>query len=103
MRSIVPVISLAVLLAAVLLEFLFPQYSNLIFLVLLVWVIVSFVYFLRPSAMRGPRPTLSSSAPLSTPNLSGLSPDIGFCIYCAAPIEPGTTTCPSCGRSLPLA
>ena len=103
MRSVVPVVSLGVLLAAVLLQYLFPQYSTIIFFVLLIWVIASFVYFLRPSAMGGARPTLSSSAPLSTPNLSGLTPDIGFCIYCATPLEPGASTCPSCGRSLPLA
>lgn len=103
MRSVVPFVSLGVLLAAVLLQFLFPQFSTIIFFVLLAWVIASLVFFLRPSAMRGPRPTLSATSPMAPPNLSGLTPDLGFCIYCATPIEPGTTTCPSCGRALPLA
>ncbi|MCI4335781.1 MAG: hypothetical protein L3K17_01090 [Thermoplasmata archaeon] len=102
MRSVVPFVSLGVLLAAVVLEFLFPQYSTIIFFVLLAWVIISFTYFLSPAARRRPSPAGMGTSSRGPPNLTGLSPDIGFCIYCAAPLEPGTTTCPSCGRSLPL-
>ncbi|MGP8076140.1 MAG: hypothetical protein ACLP8Y_05340 [Thermoplasmata archaeon] len=94
----------------------YQQYSNDAFYVLIAWMVTGFVllYVIRPRAAPlagggpgGPltngSPFPSSSSPASPP-LSGSEPaggGLGFCIYCAAPIAPGSRACPVCGHALP--
>jgi predicted amidophosphoribosyltransferase len=42
-----------------------------------------------------------ASAPLPSGSSSSSSSAVGFCIYCANPVPPGTRACPSCGHTLP--
>jgi len=90
----------------------YPQYANDAFYVLVVWMIVGFVLLyasrprfsptgMDPGASTTPFPSttpLPSASAASAPPVGG---GIGFCIYCANPIPPGTRACPSCGHALP--
>jgi len=94
----------------------YPQYSNDAFYVLIVWMVTGFVllYAIRPryaplpggvsgGAAGGGSP-FPSTYPAANAPLPGSEPaggGLGFCIYCAAPIAPGTRACPSCGHALP--
>ena len=111
-RIVLSLAGLVVIVIAFFLIFEYPQYANEAFYLLLTWMVVNFVllYTLRP---RGPpAPTnrapegspFPSQAPPNAPLPSGgstPSSPIGFCIYCAAPIAPGTRACPACGHILP--
>jgi len=109
-RVLISIANLVAIAIAFVILFEFPQYSNDAFYVLIAWMVTGFVllYAMRP---RGPSvpgdtsgastPFPSSSPPPSLP-LSGSEPaGIGFCIYCATPIAPGTQACPACGHALP--
>lgn len=111
-RVLISIANLVAIVAAFLVLFYFPQYSNDAFYVLIVWMVTGFVllYAVRPRAAGvpgggsgGPSPFPSSASATSPPLPSGSeSPgSIGFCIYCAAPIAPGARTCPACGHALP--
>lgn len=103
---------LGVIVIAFLLLFEYPQYQDEAFLLLLAWMVINFtlLYALRPRGPPAPanRPLedtpfpsqTPANAPLATGNPTPSSP-IGFCIYCAAPIAPGTRACPACGHALP--
>jgi hypothetical protein len=85
----------------------YPQYAGIAFYILLGWMFASLALIYSPWANR----RIGSGANAGI----GVSPDvplapsaghehassIGFCMYCAAPVEPGTARCPACGRSLP--
>lgn len=92
----------------------YPQYATEAFYLLIGWMILNFalLYTLRPrvpsaptdaSTEASPFPSAPGSAPL--PSTSGSSPSpsggIGFCIFCATPVPPGTRVCPACGHALP--
>jgi hypothetical protein len=91
----------------------YSQYANDAFYVLIIWMVTGFVllYAIRPRAaplaggtsfdatpFPSSAPAPAPSAPLSS---SEPSAGLGFCIYCAAPIAPGTRACPACGHALP--
>ena len=111
-RVVLSLVGLGVIVLAFYLIFEFPQYADYAFYLLLSWMVVNFalLYALRP---RGP-PTASNSSPGASPFPSQLpsgpalpsggstpSSSIGFCIYCATPVAPGTRACPACGHVLP--
>ena len=110
-RVVLSLVGLAVIVVAFYLIFEYPQYANYAFYLLITWMVLNFVllYAIRP---RGPplpsngsleaSPFPSQTPAASTPsNGSGSWSSIGFCIYCAAPIAPGTRACPACGHLLP--
>ena len=115
-RNVAMIASLALLIVGIALQFIYPALATYIFWLFLAWIVLSFFIFRLPvmsrSIGRGPTPsppgTLSarsaSTAPVPLPSStfpsSSAAPPIGFCIYCAAPIEPGTPVCPTCGHSL---
>jgi len=89
--------------------FAYPSDAYVAFYILIAWMVANFValYSLRA---RGPsipsnHPTDSSPFPSAVseplPSDSAPSSSIGFCIYCATPVPPGTRACPSCGHTLP--
>jgi len=99
-RSLVSYLSLAILGAAIALQFLVPALAGYVFLFLLAWLVLSVVVFLRPGAMGAPGRPTPAAVVGPAPNLpTGL----GFCLYCAAPLAPGATECPVCGHALPPA
>lgn len=86
-----------------------PAYANDVFYVLIAWMITGFflLYAFRPRGPPSPATAGTSPFPSTGPSPAPLpsSPEpaggIGFCIYCAAPIAPGSRACPSCGHALP--
>ncbi len=69
---------------------------------LLVWFVVGFYVYRLPAMNRpvfGTAPA-AASAPLPFGEPTPSSSTLGFCAYCAAPLEPGTVMCPACGRSV---
>jgi len=92
--------------AAVVILLLYPQWAGDAFYLLLGWMFVSLALIYSPWASRsvgtaGAGPTLSADAPLSASSGHVHASSLGFCMYCAAPLEPGTARCPACGRALP--
>jgi len=106
-RTVLTLVNLSAFVAAILVLELFPQYAALAFYGLVAWMVVSLVLLYRPGAPRtiggapSGGPTLSSDVPLASSATPQHASALGFCIYCAAPIEPGTSRCPSCGHVLP--
>ena len=110
-RVWISIANLVAIAIAFIILFEYPQYSNDAFYLLVIWMIVGFVllYAMRPrlaplpanpSTEQSPFPSSSpSNAPLPSSAPSGGS--VGFCIYCATPVPPGTRACPACGHALP--
>lgn len=110
-RVLVSIANLGAIVVAFVILFAFPQYSNDAFYALIAWMVVGFVllYAIRPrtpslpadpSLGSSPFPSNASSTPLASSG-SEMSGGIGFCIYCATPVPPGTRACPACGHALP--
>jgi hypothetical protein len=106
-RTALTLVNLSAFVAAILVLELLPQYAAIAFYGLVAWMLVSLVLLYRPGAARtlGPPsaggPTVSADAPLASTSAPQHASALGFCIYCAAPVEPGTARCPSCGHVLP--
>ena len=110
-RTALSLIGLVVIAASFVVLFEYSQYSNEAFYVLLAWIFLNFalLYAWRPRAHPAaagassdvsPFPS-APGAPLPTTGSSSSSSSIGFCIFCAAPVPPGTRSCPACGHALP--
>jgi hypothetical protein len=104
-RTLLTCINLTTIAVAILVLYEFPQYAGVAFYVVLGWMIGSLVLLYGPWANRqvGRRTPPPSSFPSSgTPaRARPLPSDLGFCIYCAAPLAPGSSTCAACGHSAP--
>ena len=106
-RTVLTLVNLSAFIAAILVLELLPQYAAIAFYGLVGWMIVSLVLLYRPGAPRtigspsASGPTVSADAPLVSTSAPQHASSLGFCIYCAAPVEPGTSRCPSCGHVLP--
>jgi len=111
-RVVLSLVGLGVIVTAFYLIFEYPEYANYAFYLLISWMVLNFVllYAIRPrgplapseaSPDPSPFPSQTSSAPTSPSNASGSGSSLGFCIYCATPVPPGTRACPSCGHVLP--
>jgi hypothetical protein len=110
-RVWISIANLVAIAIAFVILFEYPQYANDAFYLLVIWMVVGFVllYAMRPrlspvpannAAAPSPFPSHSpSSAPLPSGSPTGAS--VGFCIYCATAIPPGTRACPACGHALP--
>jgi len=110
-RVVISIVNLVAIVAAFVVLFEYPQYESEALYVLIAWMVGGFLllYVFRP------RPSALADAPLAsgTPfpstvpiaaapsTASESTGGIGFCIYCAAPIAPGTRACPACGHALP--
>jgi len=89
----------------------YPGYATYAFYLLILWMVTNFVllYAIRPRGAPLPSNTAAatspfpSTAPATLPAATGSEPagGLGFCIYCATPIPPGTRACPACGHALP--
>jgi hypothetical protein len=107
-RTVLTLINFVTIGAAIAVLIFFPQYSGIAFYILLGWMVGSLALVYSPWASR---PIGGGSAPLPAMTTDGTplgaatghvhSSTIGFCMYCAAPIEPGTSRCPACHRTLP--
>jgi len=111
-RILISIVNLFAILIAFVILFEYPQYSTYAFYLLISWMVVAFVllYALRPTLSSRPgsappdtSPFPSSNPPGNAPLPSGTepAPSVGFCIYCATPLPPGSRACPACGHALP--
>jgi hypothetical protein len=106
-RTVLTLVNLCAFVAAILVLELLPQYAAIAFYGLVGWMVASLVLLYRPGASRTigapppSGPTISSDAPLASTGAPQHASALGFCIYCAAPVEPGAARCPSCGHVLP--
>ncbi len=106
-RTVLTLVNLSAFVAAIIVLELLPQYAAIAFYGLVGWMVVSLVLLYRPGAARtiGVPPTggatVSADAPLASSAAPQHASALGFCIYCAAPVEPGTARCPACGHVLP--
>jgi hypothetical protein len=108
LRTLLTFVNFGSIAAAIGVLLLYPQYSGIAFYVLLGWMFTSLALVYSPLSSRrvggtatAPGTTVSADAPLSSSTGHEHASSIGFCMYCAAPIEPGTARCPACGRSIP--
>ncbi|MGA7476598.1 MAG: hypothetical protein WBW47_05195 [Thermoplasmata archaeon] len=110
-RVLISIANLVAIAIAFVILFEYPQYSNDAFYLLVIWMVVGFVllYAMRPRLASAPANAPGDSSPFpSSPGANAPLPSgspsggsIGFCIYCAAPVAPGTRACPACGHALP--
>ncbi|HTW77768.1 MAG TPA: hypothetical protein VMG14_08425 [Thermoplasmata archaeon] len=106
-RTWLTFVNLGAFISALLVLELLPQYAAFAFYALVAWMLVSLVLLYRPGGSRTGGPsattgiTVSPDAPLASTTQPQHASSFGFCIYCAAPIEPGTARCPACKHVLP--
>jgi hypothetical protein len=112
-RTAVMIASLFGFAIAIAVQFLYPAAATYVFYALLAWIVASLFIYRLPVMNRqiggGPSraPPPPSYPPVSAPfgtTAGGGTPlashDVGFCIHCGTNVAPGTTTCPTCGRSV---
>ena len=97
--------NLAIFASAIALQLLVPSVSTYVFYGATAWFIVSLLLtfgWLRQSARPSSVGVGSGAAGLArVPPVPRTAPiDLGFCVYCAAFIEPGLSACPACGRAV---
>lgn len=106
-RTWLTFVNLGAFVAALAVLELLPQYAAITFYALVAWMFVSLALLYRPlrrsvaapSAAGGP--SGAGDSPLASTSQPAHASAFGFCIYCAAPIEPGTARCPVCKHTLP--
>lgn len=106
LRTLLTLVNFATIAAAIGVLLAYPQYSAVAFYVLLGWMFASLALMYHPRASRqissgGSGVGVSSDSPLASSAGHEHASSIGFCMYCAAPLAPGTDRCPACGRTLP--
>jgi hypothetical protein len=115
LRTLLTLVNFGTIGAAVVVLILYPQWAPYAFYLLLGWMFGSLALIYSPWAARpvggaapagGASPSAAGMGPgAGTPLAAGPahehSSSIGFCLYCAAPVEPGTARCPACGHLLP--
>ncbi|MGI0071418.1 MAG: hypothetical protein ACRECT_05060 [Thermoplasmata archaeon] len=107
-RTLLTLANFGTIAVAILVLLTYPQYASIAFYVLLGWMFASLALMYSPWASRrvrtsatAPGPSISGDAPLASTAHAQHASSVGFCIYCAAPVAPGTARCPACGRTLP--
>jgi hypothetical protein len=107
LRNLITLVSLATIAVALGVWEAFPHYAGIASYVLLGWMFGSLVLIYGPWSNRQvgrPRarnPGDASTHPLPSGSRSsgpGVA-DLGFCVFCAAPLAPGAPVCPSCGHA----
>lgn len=113
LRTLLSIVYLAVVAAALVVELIYPGIASFLLYGLLAWFLATlFLYRLpvmsRPIGTRAAAspaapgfsapPSPLPSGPSSPPSLGNL----GFCPYCASPLEAGTPVCPACGHRIPV-
>lgn len=108
LRTLLTLVNFGTIAAAIAVLLRYPEYATDAFYVLLAWMFASLALVYSPWANRRIGEGTSSSgvrvspdAPLAAGTGHEHASSIGFCMYCATPIEPGTARCPACGRAIP--
>lgn len=106
LRSLLIMVNLTTIVAAIVVLHDFPQYAGAAFYVLVGWMVGSLVLLYGPWANRPLNSFRTGAAtpgtPATAPLPSAVAPsDIPFCIYCAAPLPLRAPVCPACGHRAP--
>jgi len=112
LRTVLTLVNLAAFVVAITMLEVYPQYAEIAFYALVAWMVVSLALLYgratrpAPSANAGTGGAGGLSVSADTPLASTSSPShastLGFCIYCAAPIEPNAARCAACGHTVPI-
>jgi hypothetical protein len=101
LRTLVVQLYIVACVAAIAVDYYIPGLYFWLLGALLVWFAVGFYVYRLPIMTR---PVFGGTPAAAPPPAAGTSPEpvtsLGFCAYCAAPLEPGTPICPACGRSV---
>ena len=111
-RTLLTLVNFTIFGITIAIVILFPRYDTLTFFFLLGWMVASFALFYLPFSSRrvgGSSTSTTDTNPFTagaTASADGapappLASPLGFCIYCAAPLSPGATVCPTCGHAVP--
>jgi len=101
LRTLVVQLYIVACVAAIAVDYYVPALYFWLLGALLVWFAVGFYVYRLPVMSRpifGTAPPPARAAP-SGPLAESPAP-LGFCAYCATPLEPGTPICPACGRTV---
>ncbi|MCI4320742.1 MAG: hypothetical protein L3K18_09195 [Thermoplasmata archaeon] len=106
LRWALTVAYVAVLVVALVAQIFDPAISPFLFWGVLIWFIASLFLYRLPAMSRpvgwgksAPRPSNGGTAlPSGMPSTPPV--DLGFCVRCGTHITPGTSVCPSCGRTV---
>lgn len=114
-RTLVTTLYFVSVVAALLLQFLYPELALYLIVGLLAWFVASLFVYRLPVMSRSlgavvaptpsPTPALGNDragAPLASAPASGPGATLDFCAYCAHPVEPGTPICPECQHRIPF-
>ena len=103
LRTLIVELYIVACVAAIAVDYFVPSLYLWLLGALLAWFALSFFVYRLPAMHR---PVFGSSAPApaaAAPGTAAPAPThLGFCAYCATPIEPGTPICPACGRTIPV-
>jgi hypothetical protein len=102
LRWVLTIVYLVVLAAAILVQFVAPAISGLLFYGVLGWFVVSLFLYRLPAMNRpigGPKPTKATADAAPLPS-GGPVVSLDFCTHCGTHVAPGTSVCPSCGRTI---
>ncbi|HUI38652.1 MAG TPA: hypothetical protein VLY85_03370 [Thermoplasmata archaeon] len=95
---------MAILVAALALQFIYPWIAIYVFYGFLFWLVASFFVFRMPAmnrpvsgaAPRPPAPLGPPAAPGAAPAPAGGGLKLSFCAFCGADLPIGAAQCPSC-------
>lgn len=106
LRTALSLANLVAIVAAFLVLFEFPAYSDIAFYALVAWIFVGFGLMYLPrlrAAPAGPGTPLSGpfpggGGPLPSGGEASLSGAIDFCVWCGTTLPAGASVCPACGH-----
>jgi hypothetical protein len=105
LRTLVIQLYIVACVVAIAVDYYLPSLYFWLLAGLLAWFVIGFYVYRLPAMSRpvfGTAPAPPAAAPPSPPFGPATLPaaPLGFCAYCAAPMEPGALVCPACGRSV---
>jgi hypothetical protein len=108
LRTLLTFVNLVAIAVAIVVLLAFPRWDGPAFYLLIGWMFGSMVLVYGPwgnrqvgSARRTATPVPASPLPSggTAPAATASPPtELGFCIYCAAPLPPGAPACAACGH-----
>ncbi|MCI4328374.1 MAG: zinc ribbon domain-containing protein [Thermoplasmata archaeon] len=102
LRWVLTITYLVVLAVAILVQFLDPAIAGLLFYGVLGWFVLSLFLYRLPAMNRPIGWSKPPAAPANGAPLPSGSPvvSLDFCTNCGTHVPPGTSVCPSCGRTI---
>jgi len=100
LRRAFAVVNVTILVAALAVELLRPQYAPYVAYIFLYGLVATLVLlFARPAPGAARTVGPPATAPGSPLPAGGPATTLDFCVYCGTPYPPGATACAACGRA----